>query len=130
MSEVNDILNNKMIDLIIKKFSEPDEVRVFEKGRFELLILPGMTIGRATYKPGWIWSKDVSPLSETEFCTVEHLGMVLEGSATVAFSNEGVKTLVAGDVFYVPSKPHDSWVIGNEDYISIHFLGADSYATK
>ena len=70
-----------MLDLIIKRFNDPDEVRVFEKGRFELLMLPGMTIGKATYKPGWIWSKDVSPLSETEFCNVEHLGMVLEGSA-------------------------------------------------
>ena len=34
-----------------------------------------------------------------------------------------------GDVFYVSPKPHDSWVVGNKDYVSIHFLGADSYAT-
>ena len=130
MSKINNLAHNDMLDLIIKSFNDPDEVRVFEKGRFELLMLPGMTIGKATYKPGWIWSKDVSPLSETEFCNVEHLGMVLEGSATVAFNNEEIKTLVAGDVFYVPPKPHDSWVVGEQDYVSIHFLGADSYATK
>ncbi len=130
MSKINSLVNNDMVDLIIKRFNDPDEIRVFEKGRFELLMLPGMTIGKATYKPGWIWSKDVSPLSETEFCNVEHLGMVLEGSATVAFNNEEIKTLVSGDVFYVPPKPHDSWVVGQQDYVSIHFLGADSYATK
>ena len=130
MSKINSLVNNDMVDLIIKRFNDPDEIRVFEKGRFELLMLPGMTIGKATYKPGWIWSKDVSPLSETEFCNVEHLGMVLEGSATVAFNNEEIKTLVAGDVFYVPPKPHDSWVVGEQDYVSIHFLGADLYATK
>ena len=130
MSKINNLVHNDMVDLIIKRFNDPDEVRVFEKGRFELLMLPGMTIGKATYKPGWIWSKDVSPLSETEFCNVEHLGMVLEGSATVAFNNEEIKTLVAGDVFYVPPKPLDSWVVGKQDYVSIHFLGADSYATK
>ena len=130
MSKVNDLDPKKMMDLIVKRFSDPDEVRVFEKGKFELLTLPGMTIGKATYSPGWKWSEDVSPLSETQFCNVEHLGMVLEGSATVAFDNEEIRTLVKGDIFYVPPKPHDSWVVGDQEYISIHFLGADSYATK
>ena len=130
MSKSNDFDPKNMMDLIIKRFSDPDEVRVFEKGKFELLTLPGMTIGKATYSPGWRWSEDVSPLSETQFCNVEHLGMVLEGSATVAFDNEEIRTLVEGDIFYVPPKPHDSWVVGDQKYISIHFLGADSYATK
>ncbi len=130
MSKVNNLVNNGMVDLIIKRFNHPDETRVFEKGKFEILKLPEMTIGKATYRPGWIWSKDVSPLSETEFCNVEHLGMVLEGSATVVFYNEEIKTLVVGDVFYVPPKPHDSWVVGEQNYVSIHFLGVKSYARK
>ncbi len=117
-----------MLDLIIKKFDNPDEIREFEKGRFELLDLPGMTIGKATYNPGWKWSEDVSPLSDTEFCNVEHLGMVLEGRATVVFEDKNIRTLGEGDVFYVPPVPHDSWVVGDVDYVSIHFLGADSYA--
>tara|TARA_B100001758_G_C18415976_1_gene619713 strand:- start:6177 stop:6569 length:393 start_codon:yes stop_codon:yes gene_type:complete len=130
MSKANDFDSKMMMDLIIKRFSNPDEVRVFKKGKFELLALPGMTIGKATYSPGWKWSEDVSPLSETQFCNVEHLGIVLEGSATVAFDNEEIRTLVEGDIFYVPPKPHDSWVVGDQEYVSIHFLGADSYATK
>jgi len=32
-------------DLLIKRFEIPDEVRVFEKGKFELLNISGMTIG-------------------------------------------------------------------------------------
>jgi hypothetical protein len=28
----------------------------------------------------------------------------------------------------VSSEPHDSWVIGDEDYVSIHFMGAELYA--
>ena len=130
MSKAKGFEPKEMMDLIIKRFSHPDEVRVFKKGKFELLALPGMTIGKATYSPGWKWSEDVSPLSETQFCNVEHLGMVLEGSATVVFNNEEIITLVEGDIFYVPPKPHDSWVVGDQEYISIHFLGADSYATK
>jgi hypothetical protein len=129
MYDIDHLVPDKMKDLIIKRFRDPDEVREFENGRFELLMLPGMTIGRATYRPGWKWSEDVSPLAETSFCDVEHLGMVLSGSATVVFSDDDITTLIEGDVFYVPPKPHDSWVVGDEDYISIHFLGADSYAT-
>jgi len=28
----------------------------------------------------------------------------------------------------VSQKPHDSWVVGDEDYVSIHFAGAEKYA--
>ena len=117
-----------MIDILLKNFETPDEVREFEKGKFELVKLPSMTIGRATYKPGWKWSKDVSPLSGTDFCEVEHLGMVLSGNATVDFQDGKIHTVKPGDVFYVSPKPHDSWVLGDEEYISIHFLGAEDYA--
>jgi hypothetical protein len=36
----------------------------------------------------------------------------------------------AGDIFHVPSEPHDSWVVGDEAYVSLHFLGAGSYARR
>jgi hypothetical protein len=32
-----------------------------------------------------------------------------------------------GDVFYVPPG-HDSWVVGDEPYISLHFMGSENYA--
>jgi uncharacterized RmlC-like cupin family protein len=36
----------------------------------------------------------------------------------------------AGDIFYIPPGPpgHDSWVVGDEPYVSLHFLGAADYA--
>ncbi len=34
-----------------------------------------------------------------------------------------------GDLFEI-GPGHDSWVVGDEKYISIHFLGADTHATK
>ena len=37
-----------MIEVILKRFEEPDEVTTFEKGTFETVTLGGMTIGRAT----------------------------------------------------------------------------------
>ena len=117
-----------MVDIILKNFKKPDEIRNFDKGKFELVQLADMTIGKASYEPGWKWSIDVSPLSGTEFCEVEHLGMVVSGSATVAFKNGKIHTLNEGDLFYIPPEPHDSWVVGDKQYISLHFLGAEQYA--
>ena len=118
-----------MVDIILKSFDRPDEIREFDKGSFEIVRLANMTIGRATYEPGWKWSVDVSPLTGTDFCNVEHLGMVISGSATVAFKDGEIYTLNKGDIFYVPPEPHDSWVVGGDkEYVSLHFLGADEYA--
>ncbi len=116
-----------MQDLIIKRFEQPDKIINFNHGKFEIIQMDGLTIGRATYEPGWKWSVDANPLAGTSFCEVEHLGMVISGSATVAFEDEDISILKPGDIFYVSSKPHDSWVVGDETYISLHFLGADKY---
>ncbi len=41
-------MNNDQISVILKRFETPDETRVLQKGKFELVHLGGMTIGRAT----------------------------------------------------------------------------------
>ena len=116
------------IDLILKRFDDPDEVRQMERGTFEIVRLGGMTIGRATYEPGWRWSEHVGRSLGQPFCRVEHVGMVLSGTATAAFEDGTVRELTAGTLFYIPPTPHDSWVVGDERYVSLHFLGADHYA--
>jgi hypothetical protein len=35
--------------------------------------------------------------------------------------------LRAGDLFSI-GPGHDSWVVGEEPYVSLHFLGAEEYA--
>ena len=116
-----------MLEVILKRFEDPDETRVFEKGKFEIVNIGGMTIGRASYEPGWKWSKDVSPLAGTPLCEVEHVGMVISGSAMASMSDGNDIVLAAGSLFYIPPVAHDSWVIGDEPYVSLHFLGADHY---
>ena len=116
------------LDVILKRFEQPDEVRTFEKGRFEVVRLGGMTIGRATYEPGWRWSLHVGPATGATHCHVEHVGMVISGRATAAMADGPVFEMKAGDLFYIPPEPHDSWVVGEEPYVSLHFLGADHYA--
>jgi hypothetical protein len=77
-----------MADVDIKRFDEADETRRFEHGTFELVTIGGVTVGRARYEPGWVWS--------------EHVGMATG----------------------------ESWVIGDEPYVSLHFLGAKDYAKR
>lgn len=119
-----------MIDVILKRFEQPDETRAFELGRFELVTLGGMTIGRATYQPGWKWSEHVGKAIGATHCTIEHVGLVLSGHATAAMADGTIHDLTAGTLFYIPADAHDSWVVGNEPYVSLHFMGAGAYAKK
>jgi quercetin dioxygenase-like cupin family protein len=122
-------MSTKELQVILKRFETPDEVREFQNGRFEVVRLGGMTIGRATYQPGWRWSEHVGPSVGASYCRVEHVGLVLSGRAAAAFEDGSVVELRAGELFYIPPRPHDSWVIGDQPYVSLHFLGASHYAT-
>jgi hypothetical protein len=39
-------------------------------------------------------------------------------------SGGAVVELTPGSLFYVPPISHDSWVVGDEPYVSLHFMGA------
>jgi quercetin dioxygenase-like cupin family protein len=116
------------VGVILKRFETPDEKRQVELGSFELVHIGAMTIGRATYLPGWQWSKHVGPRLGLTRCEVEHVGLVLAGAATAAFDDGTVVELRAGELFYIPPVPHDSWVVGDQPYVSLHFAGAEKYA--
>jgi quercetin dioxygenase-like cupin family protein len=116
-----------VLDVILKRFECPDEVRTFDRGRFELVHIGGLTIGRATYEPGWKWSEHVGRTLQKTSCDIEHVGIVISGCATAAMTDGRVFELRAGDIFYVPSG-HDSWVVGDESYVSMHLIGATEYA--
>jgi hypothetical protein len=123
-----DAMKSSDLAVILKRFDEPDETRTFAKGRFDTIRIGGVTIGRARYEPGWRWSEHVGPLIGKTRCEVEHVGLVLSGIATAAFDDGRVFELRPGQAFYIPPIAHDSWVVGDEPYVSLHFLGADKYA--
>jgi hypothetical protein len=118
-----------MYEVILKRFDHPEEVRTFDKGKFELVRLGGMTIGRASYAPGWKWSVDVGAAQGLKSCAVEHVGMVVSGRATAAMDDGRIIEMKPGDLFYI-EPGHDSWVVGNEPYVSLHFMGASDYARQ
>jgi hypothetical protein len=113
-------------DFLIKRFEQPDEVRTFEKGKFEIVKVGSMTIGRASYEPGWKWLAHVGAATGATFCEVEHVGMVVSGCAACQTKDGRYYEIRAGDLFYI-SPGHDSWVVGDEPYVSLHFLGGEHY---
>jgi quercetin dioxygenase-like cupin family protein len=116
------------VDLELVNFNDPSETRHFEKGRFELYRVGPVTVGRATYEPGWRWSQHVGPTVGTASCQVEHVGLVLSGQAVAKMDDGREVVMKPGDFFYVPPG-HDSWVVGDESYVSLHILGSEGYAT-
>ena len=52
-----------MSDVIIQRFGSQGSTREFPKGRFDVLELHGVSVGRASYKPGWKWSTHVGAAS-------------------------------------------------------------------
>jgi quercetin dioxygenase-like cupin family protein len=115
------------MDPTLVNFDDPAEVRTFEKGRFELYRVGPMTLGRASYEPGWRWSEHVGAAAGLSSCQVEHVGLVLSGQAVAKMDDGGEVVMRAGDFFYIPPG-HDSWVVGDEPYVSLHFLGSENYA--
>ena len=114
------------MELEIRRFERADEVRSFEHGTFELVQLGGMTVGRASYEPGWKWSTHVGT-GPDDRCQVEHVGLVISGRAAVLMDDGEERVMQPGELFHV-APGHDSWVVGDEPYVSLHFLGAGDYA--
>jgi quercetin dioxygenase-like cupin family protein len=88
-----------------------------------------MTLGRASYEPGWKWSQHVGPLAGTKSCEVDHVGLVLSGRVAVEMDDGRLFELSPGDVFSI-GPGHDSWVLGDEPYVALHFQGAAQYGKK
>jgi len=122
------IISAPTADVSLRVFDNPDEVRHFEKGKFEIVRVGGTVVGRATYQPGWRWSLHVGPGVGASRCSVEHVGYVVSGVATAAFEDGRVIELTQGQLFHIPAEPHDSWVVGDVPYVSLHLLGASHYA--
>ena len=118
-----------MKKLEVKGFSNPDEVRTFDKGKLELIKVGGALIGRATLQPGWKWSESVKPIAKTESCEAPHFQYHASGTIRIRMDDGTERDVKAGEVSLVPTG-HDAWVIGNEPVVLIDFQGMADYAKE
>lgn len=112
-----------------KTFSQPDELRTFEKGKLELITLGGVTFGRATLQPGWRWSTSIKPIVNTESCEAPHLQYHLAGCLHVIMDDGSEQEFIPGDVSLIPPG-HDAWVVGQNPVVLIDISGMAAYAKK
>lgn len=110
-----------------KRFDRPDEVRIVDRARVELVELGELAVGRSIFEPGWRWSDHVKPIVGTESCQVHHLGYVLSGHLHVEMTDGASLEVVGGDAFEIPPG-HDAWVIGDEPWISVDWAGRRLFA--
>lgn len=116
-----------MTKTLLKSFETPDEVREFPHGRFEIVHIGEVTLGRATYQPGWKWSLHNAPIAGTRLCHAPHTGTVLSGHGAVQYEDGAYLGLLPGTAFYITTAPHDSWVVGDVPYVSLHVLKPHSH---
>jgi hypothetical protein len=117
----------KMKGIESKSFNAPDEVRTFDKGKLEIINIDGRAIGRATFQPGWRWSKSLKPLVNTASCAAPHFQYHVSGTLRIKTDDGAERDCKAGDVSVLGSG-HDAWVVGNEPVVVVDFQGMVEYA--
>jgi len=111
----------------VKSLSKPDEVRTFDKGKLEIINIGGRTVGRATFQPGWRWSKSVKPLVNTKSCEAPHFQYHISGTIRIKMDDGTERDVKAGDVSLLGAG-HDAWVIGDDPVVVVDFQGMLDYA--
>ena len=110
-----------------KNLGSPDEVRSFDKGKMDVVTLGNVTVGLATFEPGWQWSECVKPVAGTDSRQVPHVGYVLSGQIKVVMDDGSEEDFSPDDAVVIPPG-HDAWVVGDEPCVMLDFAGADEYA--
>ncbi|TCO51917.1 hypothetical protein EV646_101913 [Kribbella antiqua] len=103
-----------------KSFDEPDERRTPDKTSVDVVKLPGASVARITFQPGWRWSECIRPVVGGDSCQVRHIGTILTGEMEVVH-DDGSKARVVPGVAYIIEPGHDAWVVGDEPVVSLEF---------
>ena len=116
-----------MVKLQRRLFGEPDDVREIPYGHLETYDMGDIRIGRSVLQPGWRWSESVKPIARTELREYHHIGLCVSGSARIRM-REGAELLVEAGQFYEVPPGHDSWVVGDEPWITTDWQPSTAFA--
>lgn len=101
-----------------RNLDTPDEQRTMEHLVLDIANLPGATVVRAVFQPGWRWATDLGPVVGTNSCQVAHTGVILSGRLGVRTDDGRELELGPGDA-HVIAPGHDAWVVGDEPCVAI-----------
>jgi hypothetical protein len=103
-----------------KSFASPDETRLPDKTRLDVVSLGPTTVARMTLEPGWRWSDCIKPATGTEMCQNRHVGTIVSGNLHVQHS-DGSELDLGPDDAYVIEPGHDAWVTSDEPVVGYEF---------
>jgi quercetin dioxygenase-like cupin family protein len=120
-----------MSGLVRRNFDAPDEVRPFEagSGKLEVINADGGAVGRATFEPGWQWSKHVRPIAGTDSCQAAHTCYFISGRMRVVMDDGEEVAYGPGD-FALMAPGHDAWIVGDEPCVVVDWQGFGNYAKR
>lgn len=93
------------------------------KGHGQIVHLGDVSVGRASWEPGWRWSTDLAPIAGTKSCEVHHLGYSLSGSLHVEMDDGRAVDVPPGSIYEIPAG-HDAWVVGDEPWVTVEWTSA------
>jgi len=103
------------------------DVRPFPNGHAEVVEIAEGVVGRVTYEPGWIWSRDLAPIMGTPTCRLHHQGYSISGSMHIAMDDGLALVIPPGAAFDIPPG-HDAWVVGDEAWVAVVWTSLRTYA--
>ena len=116
-----------MVKLQRRGLGEPDSVREVPLGRIETYDLGEYRFGRSVMQPGWRWSTSIKPIARTDACEDHHVGYSISGACRVLM-REGAEMLIEAGQFYEVPAGHDSWVEGDEPWVTINWQPSTTLA--
>jgi class 3 adenylate cyclase len=93
----------------------------------DVVNLDETAVGRFRHEPGWRWSVDVAPVVGGEWCQFRHVGYVISGRLHVMTEDGTTLEIGPGEAYEIPAG-HDAWVVGDEEWDSVEFTSARSFA--
>jgi mannose-6-phosphate isomerase-like protein (cupin superfamily) len=108
-----------------RSFEEPDDRKTKGGVQIDVAKLGELTVKRATYPPGWRFSKDMG----AERCLDTHVGYMASGTIHVILSDATELDIKAGDAVMIPAG-HDAWVVGEEPATLVQFDEGESAAKR
>ena len=118
-----------MANIQRKPLDQPDETRPVDKGKVEVVTVADTTMMRTSFEPGWRWSECVKPIVGGDSCQVNHVGYCVSVRIHVRMDDGEELEIGPGEASHIPPG-HDAWVVGDEPYVAIDFVGAKEYAKQ
>jgi class 3 adenylate cyclase len=115
-----------MTKLQRRTFGDADDVREVPNGRLETYDLGAIRVGRSILQAGWRWSESIKPIARTELCEYHHIGLCVSGSCRIRM-REGAELLIEAGQFYEVPPGHDSWVVGDEPWVTIDWSPSTAF---